>query len=133
MESVRFFIFPHWSIGQCEKIIPEHFLQQASRTIFWGTGCFNGASYVLAWARRGPTTSRLKLTDVRHRLQVKTGSVLETIRVLWAERGVVDGEFLANLVPTSRPQLARCGRCAPRLAARCGRSPTRKRAAFLES
>ena len=83
--------------------------------------------------RRAPTTSRLQLTDVRRRLQVKPGSVLETIRVLRAERGVVDGEFLANMVPTSRPQLTRCGRRAPRLAARWGRSPTRKRPALLES
>ena len=32
MQSVHFFIFPHWSIGQCEKIIAEHFLQRASDT-----------------------------------------------------------------------------------------------------
>ena len=67
---------------------------------------------------------------MRHRLQVKTGRVLELTHVLRAERGVADGEVLPNLVPTSRPQLTRCGRYASRLAARWGRSPMRKRAAL---
>ena len=52
-----------------------------------------------AW---GPTTSRLKLTDVRRSLQFKAGRVLQMSRVLWAERQVGAKEFLANLDPTSR-------------------------------
>ena len=70
---------------------------------------------------------------MRHRLQAQTGRVLESTRVLRAERGVADGEVLRNLAPTSRPQLTRCGRYAPRLAARWGRPPMRKRAALWKA
>ena len=32
IQSVRFLIFPHWVIGQCEKIILEHFLLRSFGT-----------------------------------------------------------------------------------------------------
>ena len=32
IQSVRFFIFPHWVIGQCEKIILEHFFLRSFGT-----------------------------------------------------------------------------------------------------
>ena len=32
IQSVRFFIFPHWVIGQCEKIILEHFFLRSCGT-----------------------------------------------------------------------------------------------------
>ena len=70
---------------------------------------------------------------MRHPLQVKAGRVLELTRVLRAERGVADGEVLGNMVPTSRPQLTRCRRYAPRFVARRGRSPMRKRAVFWKA
>ena len=65
MQRVNFFIFQHWVIGQCEKII----VKQIFAVHAWRALCptlaarirFQLASARLVWARKAPATSRSKL------------------------------------------------------------------------